>query len=56
MMNCRDCDAPIRCALGGTLCPSCRGKRTAEVNREKVKKHGKAYFDRRSDHARGPAL
>lgn len=59
MKVCRDCQKPIPYAStlwGGSVCPRCRGLRTAEINREKVKKHGPSYFDRRSPDARRQAV
>lgn len=53
MKPCVDCGKPLTFTWNhGSRCPSCQGKRTGAVNRAKVEKHGKAYFDRRSEDAR----
>lgn len=56
MKLCADCQKPIVFSWNNSnVCPSCRGKRTAAINRAKREKHGPSYFDRRSD-ARREAL
>lgn len=53
MKVCRDCQKVIPYGICyGDLCPSCRGKRSALINKQKVAKHGPAYFDRRSKEAK----
>jgi hypothetical protein len=47
MRLCQDCQQPIPYGRGwgaNGVCPPCRGKRSAAVNRAKAAKHGAAYF------------
>lgn len=46
MRLCQDCQKPIEYGRGwgaNGVCPTCRGKRSANVIREKVRKHGPGY-------------
>lgn len=54
MKTCQDCNQPMPYGRGfsGLVCAKCRGKRAAVANKAKAKKHGPAYFDRRSANAR----
>lgn len=53
MKVCRDCQKVIPYGICyGDVCPSCRGKRSALINKQKVAKHGPAYFDRKSKEAK----